>query len=256
MGQKKLIKFAAIKEYDNVLEYPQDMQGKWSTHFENHLLIKGETTTHAVQNRSLTLELACGRGEYAVGLARLFPDDNFIGIDIKGNRIWKGATIANKEGINNVLFVRSAIEQITSYFAKDEIKEIWITFPDPQLRLSKAKKRLTHPRFLRLYQQFLQAQGIVHLKTDSPNLYLFTLTVLELYGLTIVSNTENLYSLLNLDPRCLIKTYYEGLNIAGSNQIYYIQFKLDKEISADKEDQLKQIIAEFEVTETHDAKRN
>jgi len=161
MGQKKLIKFAAIKAYENVLEFPQDMQGKWAAFFD---ALKNGTSS----NTSLILELACGRGEYAVGLGRMFPEQYFIGIDLKGNRIWKGASIANKDGLKNVAFIRSQIELTSNYFAKDEVDEIWITFPDPQLRWSKAKKRLTHPKFLRLYQQFLKKEGIVHLKTDSP----------------------------------------------------------------------------------------
>jgi tRNA (guanine-N7-)-methyltransferase len=206
------------------------------------------------------LELACGRGEYAVGLARLFPEQNFLGLDIKGNRIWKGASIANKDSIKNVAFVRTQIEQSIQYFAKEEVDEIWITFPDPQLRLSKAKKRLTHPQFLRLYQQFLQPGGIVHLKTDSPNLYLFTKTVIELYGLTLLTSTDDVYGSAFMqsdqwDERCAIKTYYEGLNIASSNRIHYIQFKIDKVLPKDKDENLKEMIAAFEVTETHEAKR-
>jgi tRNA (guanine-N7-)-methyltransferase len=272
MGQKKLIKFAAIKQYENVLEYPQGMLGKWKAYFEK--LNLGDypisldsleiSANNSPQNNNvikpLVLELACGRGEYAVGLARLFPDQNFLGLDIKGNRIWKGASIANKEGIKNVAFVRTQIEQSIQYFAKEEVAEIWITFPDPQLRLSKAKKRLTHPQFLRLYQQFLQPGGIVHLKTDSPNLYLFTKTVIELYGLTLLTSTDDVYGTAFMqsdkwDERYAIKTYYEGLNIASSNRIHYIQFKIDKVLPKDKDETLKEMIAEFEVTETHDAKR-
>ena len=272
MGQKKLIKFAAIKQYENVLEYPQGMPGKWKAYFEK--LAKGDypisldtleisdnnSTKNNKATKPLILELACGRGEYAVGLARLFPEENFLGLDIKGNRIWKGASIANKESIKNVAFVRTQIEQSIQYFTKEEVAEIWITFPDPQLRLSKAKKRLTHPQFLRLYQQFLQPGGIVHLKTDSPNLYLFTKTVIELYGLTLLTSTDDVYGTKFMqsdkwDKRCAIKTYYEGLNIASSNRIHYIQFKIDKVLPKDKDETLKEMIAAFEVTETHDAKR-
>lgn len=248
MGQKKLIKFAAIKTFENVLEYPQDMKGKWKAHFAAQV---GEVNRQG----ALTLELACGKGEYAVGLARMFPEQNLIGIDIKGNRIWKGAGIAIKDGLKNVCFVRSQIDQVTNYFDTAEVSEIWITFPDPQLRLSKAKKRLTHPKFLRLYQQFLRPGGIVHLKTDSPNLYQFTLSVIELYGLTLLAQSDDLYAQKEIDPRCAIKTYYESLNIAGSNKIHYIQFLLDKDLPIEKEEALKEIIAQFEVTETHDAKR-
>ncbi len=276
MGQKKLIKFAAIKEYENVLEYPQDMQGKWTAFFE----ALGKNTSpidsnKVVTNYPLTLELACGRGEYAVGLGRMFPTQNFIGVDLKGNRIWKGASIANKEGLKNIAFVRTQIELTPNYFAKDEVDEIWITFPDPQLRWSKAKKRLTHPKFLRLYQQFLKggegkdivsinsnnisdnsssstttkvnssAAGIVHLKTDSPLLYHFTLKVIELYGLNLIYKTANLYAEPTIDPRCLIKTYYEGLDIAQSNKIHYIQFNIDKELPIALDDVLKEAIKDI-----------
>jgi tRNA (guanine-N7-)-methyltransferase len=264
MGQKKLIKFAAIKEYNNVLEFPQDMQGKWAAFFD--ALKKGTSTIdisslsisdgHFVSNVSsinkednastpLTLELACGRGEYAVGLGRMFPEQHFIGIDLKGNRIWKGASIANKDGLTNVAFVRSQIELTSNYFAKDEVDEIWITFPDPQLRWSKAKKRLTHPKFLRLYQQFLKNNGIVHLKTDSPLLYNFTLKVIELYGLHLIYKTDHLYAEQNIDPRCLIKTYYEGLDISQSNKIHYIQFNIDKDLPLELDEILKEAIKDI-----------
>jgi tRNA (guanine-N7-)-methyltransferase len=274
MGQKKLIKFAAIKEYENVLEYPQGMPGKWAAYFNElekgtvnislaELFVEPPTQNDNsndkfIPAKPLVLELACGRGEYAVGLARMFANQNFVGLDLKGNRIWKGASIANRDGLKHVAFVRTQIDQVTQYFAKDEVSEIWITFPDPQLRLSKAKKRLTHPKFLRLYQQFLQPGGIVHLKTDSPNLFLFTKTVIQLYGLTLITATDNLYSSEFMqsdkwDDRYAIKTYYEGLNIASSNRIHYIQFKLDKEIPVELEEKLKELIAEFEVTETHES---
>jgi tRNA (guanine-N7-)-methyltransferase len=248
------------------------MPGKWNAFFEKLSLgdypISLDSLEISASNspknntptKPLTLELASGRGEYAVGLARLLPAQNFLWLDIKGNRIWKGASIANKESIKNVAFVRTQIEQSIQYFAKEEVAEIWITFPDPQLRLSKAKKRLTHPQFLRLYQQFLKPGGIVHLKTDSPNLYLFTKTVIELYGLTLITATEDVYGTAFMqsdkwDPRYAIKTYYEGLNIASSNRIHYIQFKIDKALPIAKDETLKEMIAAFEVTETHDAKR-
>jgi tRNA (guanine-N7-)-methyltransferase len=264
MGQKKLIKFAAIKEYKNVLEFPQDMQGKWAAFFDT---LKRETSTNDISSLSisdgqfvsnvssinkednastpLTLELACGRGEYAVGLGRMFPEQHFIGIDLKGNRIWKGASIANKDGLKNVAFVRSQIELTSNYFAKNEVDEIWITFPDPQLRWSKSKKRLTHPKFLRLYQQFLKNNGIVHLKTDSPLLYNFTLKVIELYGLHLIYKTNHLYAEQNIDPRCLIKTYYEGLDIAQSNKIHYIQFNIDRDLPLELDEILKEAIKDI-----------
>ena len=264
MGQKKLIKFAAIKAYEHVLEFPQDMQGKWAAFFD--ALNKGispidiaslsisakpivssvsSDNNHDNTSRKLTLELACGRGEYAVGLGRMFPEQHFIGIDLKGNRIWKGASIANKDGLKNVAFVRSQIELTSNYFAKNEVDEIWITFPDPQLRWSKAKKRLTHPKFLRLYQQFLKKEGIVHLKTDSPLLYHFTLKVIEMYGLDLIYKTDHLYAEQNIDPRCLIKTYYEGLDIAQSNKIHYIQFNIGKDLPLELDEVLKEAIKDI-----------
>jgi tRNA (guanine-N7-)-methyltransferase len=273
MGQKKLIKFAAIKEYENVLEFPQGMPGKWAAFFN---ALKKEKTAIEIANLPITeskvtsnspissndtstntpliLELACGRGEYAVGLGRMFPNENFIGIDLKGNRIWKGASIANKDGLKNVAFVRSQIELTANYFHENEVDEIWITFPDPQLRWSKAKKRLTHPKFLRLYQQFLKNgsgkdsdvhAGIVHLKTDSPLLYNFTLKVIELYSLNLLYKTDNLYAEQNIDPRCLIKTYYEGLDIAQSNKIHYIQFNIDKDLPLELDEVLKEAIKDI-----------
>ncbi|HNL83316.1 MAG TPA: tRNA (guanosine(46)-N7)-methyltransferase TrmB, partial [Chitinophagaceae bacterium] len=206
MGQKKLIRFNAIKTFNNVLEHPENMQGQWHKFFKN--------------NHTITLELACGKGEYTVGLARMYVNRNFIGIDIKGNRIWRGAKTAMDEGLNNVAFLRTEIDQITQYFSENEINEIWITFPDPQLRLSKAKKRLTHPKFLRLYQQILQPNGIIHLKTDSPNLYQFTKTVIGLYNLELLTDYNNAYVENNIEEELKIKTHYEALDIAQSNKIH------------------------------------
>jgi len=158
MAHKKLIRFAELKTFHNVLENPKDMPGKWNNFFEN--------------KNPVILELACGKGEYALGLGELFPDKNFIGVDLKGNRIWVGAKKALDQNLNNVAFLRTQIDKINEHFAKEEVSEIWITFPDPQLRKSKAKKRLTHPKFLRHYQQILKPGGLIHLKTDSPDLYL------------------------------------------------------------------------------------
>jgi len=230
MGQKKLIRFEAIRHFANVLEYPQDMKGAWGIFFKN--------------DHPITLELACGKGEYAVGLGRLYSLRNFIGIDIKGNRIWRGAKTALDEGMKNVAFVRSHIDKITDYFMPGEVAEIWITFPDPQLRGSRAKKRLTHPKFLRLYQQVLKQGGSIHLKTDSPDLYQFTLDVIRLFGLEIVEQTDNVYLQENIKPELLIKTHYEGLDIAQSNRIHYIQFRIDKALPQEKDEILKQLYSE------------
>jgi tRNA (guanine-N7-)-methyltransferase len=231
MGQKKLLRFAQIKTFSNVLEYPSDMSGKWKDQFKNE--------------QPIVLELACGRGEYTVGLSKLFPEQNFIGVDIKGNRMYLGAKTAIDQSLTNAAFLRTQIEMIADYFESGEVKEIWITFPDPQLRTSKAKKRLTHPRFLRLYQRILAPGGIIHLKTDSPALYQFTLTVIKEYGLTLVTQNEDVYKEKDVDPRLLIKTHYEGLDIAQSNKIFYLSFTLPNEIP-DKDEWLQELLKQTE----------
>jgi tRNA (guanine-N7-)-methyltransferase len=216
MGQKKLIRFEAIKTFANVLQYPQGMQGNWHQFFKN--------------NNPVVLELACGKGEYTVGLAALYAHQNFIGIDLKGNRIYIGAKKCLQQGLHNAAFVRTQIDQLTNYFAQEEVAEIWITFPDPQLRTGKARKRLTHPKFLRLYQQILKSGGYIHLKTDSPVLYRFTLLVIEMYGLELVQQYSDIYALKESLPQELfIKTHYESLDIAQSNRVHYIKFKLPEE---------------------------
>lgn len=230
MGHKKLIRFEEIKTFPNVLEYPQHSKGNWHAFFHN---------THPI-----TLELACGKGEYAVGLGRMHPERNFIGIDIKGNRIWRGAKTALEEGLGNVAFVRSQIDKITDYFAPQEISEIWITFPDPQLRFSRMKKRLTHPRFLRLYQQFLVPDGLVHLKTDSPDLYQFTKAVIRLYHLPLLADSDDVYKEQNISPELHIKTYYESLDIAQSNRVHYLQFKIDTPLPVELDEVLKNSLLE------------
>lgn len=225
MAQKKLQRFADIKAFPNVLEYPQDMQGKWAHFFNN--------------NNPIILELACGKGEYALGLGRLYPQHNYIGIDIKGNRIWRGAKTGLKEGLRNVAFLRTQIDLLATYFAPGEVAEIWITFPDPQLRISKQKKRLTHPRFLRIYQQVLQPGGVVHLKTDSPDLYAFTQQVISLYQLPLLQQYADVYAAQPVPPELQIQTHYEKMDIAGSNRIHYLQFGLSEPLSTKNEELLK-----------------
>jgi tRNA (guanine-N7-)-methyltransferase len=228
MAQKKLQRFADIKTFANVLEYPENMPGKWNSFFKN--------------DNPVILELACGRGEYTVGLAKLFPQQNFIGVDVKGNRMYIGAKKCLTEKLENAGFLRTQIERITDFFSPAEVDEIWITFPDPQLRVSKAKKRLTHPRFLRLYQQFLKPAGVIHLKTDSPDLYQFTKKVIELYNLTIVEDCSDVYKQPEVKEELKIKTHYESLDIAQSNTIHYLKFTLPasiKNIDDQLQEQLK-----------------
>lgn len=229
MGQKKLVRFEELKTFPNVMQFPAGMAGKWNDFFHNP--------------NKITLELACGKGEYAVGLAQMYPGQNFIGIDLKGNRIWVGAKKALQQNLNNVAFLRIQIDQVADYFAQDEVKDIWITFPDPQLRMSKAKKRLTHPKFLRLYQQFLEKGGFIHLKTDSPDLYHFTKLVIELYDCTLHTDLANVFREQEIPAELKIKTHYESLDIAGSNRIHYLCFSLPAHIPGkEKDEELKQLL--------------
>jgi tRNA (guanine-N7-)-methyltransferase len=208
------------------------MQGNWASFFHN--------------NNPVTLELACGKGEYAVGLGRMFSNRNFVGVDLKGNRIWVGAKKALQENLHNVAFVRSQIDKIDLYFAPNEVSEIWITFPDPQLRTSRFKKRLTHPRFLRLYQQILVPNGKIHLKTDSPDLYEFTLSVIRMYNLTVEEDIDDVHAGLEIKEELKIKTHYESLDIAQSRRVHYLRFNLPEQPLPDKDDQLKELIFEQE----------
>lgn len=233
MGQKKLIRFAEIETFPNVLQYPENMAGKWHQFFNN--------------SSPITLELACGKGEYALGLGRLYPERNFIGVDVKGNRIWVGAKTALKENRSNIGFLRTQIDRIDGYFEKNEVSEIWLTFPDPQLRSSRLRKRLTHPNFLRKYQRFLRPDGRIHLKTDSPVLYRFTKLVIELYQLPLVADMDDVYSQPSISEELKIKTHYEALDIAGSNRIHYLCFQLPAlPLSEEKDSQLKEMVFEME----------
>jgi tRNA (guanine-N7-)-methyltransferase len=216
MGQKKLVRFAELETFQNVLQHPKNMAGNWNQFFKNEAPI--------------ILELACGKGEYAVGLAQLYPGKNFIGVDLKGNRLWVGAKKALQQNLNNVAFLRIQIDNIAEFFTSKEIDEIWITFPDPQLRTSKSKKRLTHPKFLRLYQQILKPGGKIHLKTDSPDLYHFTKRVIELYHCELLNDSDDVYQDENVEAELKIKTHYESLDIAGSNRIHYLCFSLPQNI--------------------------
>jgi len=229
MGQKKLKRFAEIASFSNVLQYPEGIKGNWQGHFGNP--------------NPISLELACGKGEYAVGLGELHPNRNFIGVDLKGNRIWVGAKRAIEKNLHNVAFLRTQIDQITDYFTEGEVSEVWITFPDPQLRLSRAKKRLTHPKFLRLYKRILKPGGLIHLKTDSPDLYQFTKTVISNYGLNLHSDYDDVYSLEQVSEELKIKTHYESLDIAASNRIHYLCFSLpDNMAGAEKDMELKELL--------------
>ena len=233
MGQKKLIRFAELKTFSNVLQYPEHIKGKWNEFFKN--------------NNPITLELACGKGEYALGLGQLYPNKNFIGVDQKGNRIWVGAKKALQQALHNVAFLRIQIDQVNEYFDENEVNEIWITFPDPQLRTGKAKKRLTHPKFLRLYHQVLIPGGFIHLKTDSPALYRFTRLVTERYNCTLLEDKEDVFNNEFISDDLKIKTHYESLDIAGSNRIHYLKFSLPAALPGkEKDKELQEFLREYE----------
>ncbi len=213
MGKDKLRRFAEIATFYNVveLEAGQPFKGDWSAkQFKN--------------DQPLILELACGKGEYTVNLARLFPEKNFIGIDYKGNRIWRGAKTALEEGISNVAFLRIQIENILDYFGEGEVGEIWITFPDPQPQISREKKRLTSPRFLEKYKQILKPGGLIHLKTDNDGLHAYTVEKIEELGLKLFARTEDLYASDLVDEVLSIKTYYEKKYLAHEKNINYLKF--------------------------------
>lgn len=228
MGQKKLIRFAAIKEFPNVIENDVSLKGCWGEFFKNE--------------NDIVLELACGKGEYTVGLSERYANLNFIGVDIKGNRLWRGAKTALEANLNNAAFLRTQIDKIDAFFGSDEVSEIWITFPDPQLRFSKVKKRLTHPKFLRKYRSFLKADGVVHLKTDSPDLYHFTRAVINFYQLPLIAASDDLYNSDLYQDELRIRTHYETLDIAGSNKIFYLKFLLNSNLDNNRDESFKELI--------------
>lgn len=232
MGQKKLERFAAIQTFANVLQHPEGMPGTWGQWF--------------ARDQPLTLELACGKGEYTVGLAGCYPEGNFLGVDIKGNRIFIGARRALQIPLPNAGFMRAQIDAIDQYFAPGEVVGIWLTFPDPQLRKSRQKKRLTHPRYLRKYAAFLAPGACLHLKTDSPVLYTFTKKVIELIGATVVKDYTDVHAQAQEWELLHIRTHYEGLDIAQSGKIFYLCFSLPSVIPA-VDETLKQWVFDHEL---------
>ena len=187
-----------------------DMRGQWAKHFGN--------------DKPIVLELACGKGDYALALAKDFPDKNFVAIDLKGNRLWVGATTAIREELENVAFLRTRIEVLEQIFAEGEVSEIWITFPDPFLRESKSMKRLTSERFLPKYKQLLKPGGYVHLKTDDDTLYMYTLEVLEERGTVPLYQNDNIYASPLAFPELAHKTYYERGHLERGLTIKYVRF--------------------------------
>ena len=228
--KRKLVKFAEMKVLPNVIEVPFD-----DVFNKNHPL-KGRWRQDVFKNDNpIILELGCGKGEYSVGMARHFPDRNFVGIDIKGARMWRGAKTATEENISNVRFLRTRIEFISSFFGEEEVDEIWITFPDPQPQLSREKKRLTSPGFLKRYFSFLKKDGIIHLKTDAASLYEYTVQVAKEMSLRLHIATDKLYQDLpsldldDIEKEILnIPTFYESLFKEKGHEITYIRMSPPK----------------------------
>lgn len=228
MGKNKLKKFSDILSLPNVYENfnPDD---SYLTNGDNEKVeIKGKWRSDFFRNdHPIVLELACGRGEYSIGLAEMYPDKNFIGVDIKGARIWQGANQAIDRGLSNVAFLRTRIELITDYFDKDEVDEIWIIFPDPFLKRSKSNRRLTSHVFVSEYRKILKPGGIVHLKTDSPPLYEFTLeTIAKDEKCKINYQNDNIYASEIAYKELIIKTYYEKSHLEDGRLIKYIQYTI------------------------------
>ena len=223
MGKNKLARWTEFGSYDNVIQ-PEigDVSGK------DHP-IKGRWNQELFRNENpIVLELGCGKGEYTVGLAKSFPDHNFIGIDIKGARMWRGAKTANEQNLPNVAFLRTRIEFINSFFSADEVDEIWITFPDPHPGGRNSNKRLTSPWFLNSYRLFLKDKGLIHLKTDNIELYDFTKKIISINNLETTVSTNDLYS-EKLDCILSIRTHYEKIFLDAGLKINFLSFKLDKE---------------------------
>lgn len=224
MGKNKLQKFDDMAEYPHVFQYPFaalqekgfEMKGHWGERFFKN-------------NNPIVLELGCGKGEYTVGLGKLYPEKNFIGVDIKGARMWSGAKEALEDGMQNVAFLRTSIELISHFFAPGEVSEIWLTFPDPQMK--KVNKRLTSTRFMRMYREILSGEGIIHLKTDSNFMYTYTVEMVKANNYPVLFGTDDLYHSTLVDAILSIKTYYEQQWLDRGLNIKYIKFVCEERAS-------------------------
>jgi tRNA (guanine-N7-)-methyltransferase len=229
MGRKnKLRKFADILSFPNVYENFFDGTSQLIGVNGQHVDLRGDwNKRHFDQDKPITLELACGRGEYCIALAEQMPERHFIGLDVKGARIWLGASRALEKGLANVVFLRTRIEMIADFFHPAEVDELWITFPDPFLRDSKENRRLTSPYFLNLYRKILKPGGLVHLKTDSPELYEFTLKIIARdEQCNLLVSQDDIYSEPLIMPELETKTYYEHMHLLDGRKIKYIRFTI------------------------------
>lgn len=238
MGKNKLERFAEMETLPNVVQVP--FNEALNTKFK----FKGIWKQQFFKNKNpLLLELGCGKGEYTVGLAKRFPEKNFIGVDIKGSRMWVGAKQAFNEKILNVAFLRTRVELIDSFFDTSEVDEIWLTFPDPQVKPRRAKKRLSSSEFLTKYRKFLKNDGFIHLKTDSFSLFDYTRKLLNYNSLQIISGTNDLYSSEFADDIRSIQTHYESLFVEKGEKITYLKFNIysqNKIIELPNEEEVKQ----------------
>ncbi|TVQ42988.1 MAG: tRNA (guanosine(46)-N7)-methyltransferase TrmB [Saprospirales bacterium] len=224
--RNKLEKFTDLLQYSHVYESFEFRDEKLTRTIQEKLIMRGKWNLLQFENNNpIVLELACGRGEYSLDLARRYPDKNFIGVDVKGARIWKGATIALQENLNNVAFLRTRIEQLELFFKKEEIDEIWITFPDPFKRDSQENRRLTAAVFLEKYQLLLKNGGVLHLKTDSNLLFNYSKQSIENYPATrLLKVSDNIYKDELPHPDLDILTYYEKQHLAENKSIKYLCF--------------------------------
>lgn len=219
MSRQKLKKFAENQARTNVIQPGKELfnqiKGGW-----NELYFKNTAP--------LILELGCGRGEYTVGMACLNPENNYVGVDIKGDRIWKGSKTAEHEGLSNVAFLRTQVQSLDNFFAPDEADEIWLTFPDPRPKKRDIKRRMTHPRFMDIYRRLLKSGGKLHLKTDNDQLFQYTLEIVhEMTGVRALTSTDNLYQSRLMDPVLEIRTHYEVLFAEQGFSIKYLSFEFE-----------------------------
>ncbi|CAN5218076.1 tRNA (guanosine(46)-N7)-methyltransferase TrmB [soil metagenome] len=217
--RQKLSRFNDIAHHPNILEPGKDLfdqiKGNWKKEFfENE--------------KELVLELGCGRGEYTISMARLNPTKNFIGVDVKGDRIWVGSTIALEEGLQNVAFLRTQIQVLDNFFEENEVSEIWITFPDPRPKGRDERRRLTSPRFLKIYERILKPAGVVHLKTDNTEFFEYTLEALKSIKTDDLQVTYDLYESNLKDLHQGVKTNYEKIYTEKGEIIKYLNFKINK----------------------------
>jgi len=211
VSKKKLAKFAELASFSNVVANPKDLRGKWAgDYFKN--------------SGPITLDLGCGKGEYTIALAGKYPERNFIGLDVKGARLWSGAGSASERELANVAFIRGRAEMLAEYFAQGEVNEIWLAFPDPFPKRRHAAKRLTGEAYLDIYRKVITPGGLIHVKTDDPGLFDFTLANISANGWRILELIEDLYALPAVDDILHIQTKYERQFLAVGKKIRYVRF--------------------------------